>query len=251
MMKCCLSAILLVIYVLWGNAQTLPDTVYTQADEMPYFHGCQVFAADPEQHRRCSDERLVAYIARHLSYPEKAREQQVEGTVYVQFIVDETGAVVQPRLLMDIGAGCGEAALALVRQMPRWEPAKLGGKPVAVKMNLPIRFQLKSEQASPAASCTLGWGPHTGDRIPLAAVRGLARERLIVRDAFGNELYITEIRLVYERNGKRRELKCAPLQCPQLQTFLKKLRKPGTLRVVGVVQQGTNFFEIEKVWRLD
>lgn len=81
-------------------------------------------------------------LQRSITYPEIAKKAGVEGKVFVQFVVDEQGNVVDPVVTRGIGAGCDEEALKAVRQA-KFKPGKQRGKPVRVKMSLPITFRLK------------------------------------------------------------------------------------------------------------
>ncbi|MEX1212447.1 MAG: M56 family metallopeptidase [Balneolaceae bacterium] len=74
-------------------------------------------------------------------YPEQAREAGVEGRVYVQFVVNETGDVESPRVIRGIGSGADEEALRVVREA-KFEPGKQRGEPVNVQYSLPIVFEL-------------------------------------------------------------------------------------------------------------
>ncbi|MEZ5013275.1 MAG: energy transducer TonB [Chitinophagales bacterium] len=87
-------------------------------------------------------KKLYEYIANHIEYPRMARDNGVEGTVYLKFIVDETGAVSDVQLLRGIGAGCDEEAMRVIRGMPKWTPGKQNGKPAAVWYKLPVKFTL-------------------------------------------------------------------------------------------------------------
>jgi protein TonB len=46
------------------------------------------------------------------------------------------------KVLRDIGSGCGEEAIRIIKMMPKWIPAKLRGEIVRCKFNLPINFIL-------------------------------------------------------------------------------------------------------------
>jgi len=81
-------------------------------------------------------------LQRRIRYPEIAKKAGVEGKVFVQFVVDESGNVVDPVVTRGIGAGCDEEALSAVREA-KFTPGKQRGKPVRVKMSLPITFRLK------------------------------------------------------------------------------------------------------------
>lgn len=77
-----------------------------------------------------------------VKYPEMAKRAGVEGRVFVQFVVNENGQVVNPTVTRGIGAGTDEEALRCVRQM-EFTPGMQRGKPVRVKMSLPVTFKLR------------------------------------------------------------------------------------------------------------
>lgn len=79
-----------------------------------------------------------------LRYPPAARRMGIEGRVYVEFIILETGKIVEPRAVKGIGAGCDEEAVRIMESMPNFKPGMLEGKPVKVKMVLPIYFKLRN-----------------------------------------------------------------------------------------------------------
>jgi len=65
----------------------------------------------------------------------------------IQFVVEKDGSVAETRVVRDIGAGCGTAALKVVdamNNMPqKWTPGKQRGRPVKVLYTLPVRFKLE------------------------------------------------------------------------------------------------------------
>ncbi len=63
--------------------------------------------------------------------------------VYVTFVVEKDGSISNPKLLRDIGFGCGAEAIRVVKAMPKWNPGKQRGKPVRVQFNLPVSFSLR------------------------------------------------------------------------------------------------------------
>ena len=76
-----------------------------------------------------------------IKYPEIAKKAGVEGRVYLQFVVDETGKVVDAVVTRGIGAGCDEEALRAV-EASRFVPGVQDGHRVRVKMSLPVMFKL-------------------------------------------------------------------------------------------------------------
>lgn len=82
-------------------------------------------------------------LQKEIEYPERAIRANIEGRVYVQFIVNEKGEVEDPKVVRGIGAGCDEEALRVVKQA-KFKPGLQRGRPVRVQYNLPVIFRLKS-----------------------------------------------------------------------------------------------------------
>ena len=87
-------------------------------------------------------QALYKYLSEHLSYPVMAREANIQGTVYLSFIVGKTGEITDVKVLRGIGGGCDEEAVRVVQSMPHWEPGKQRGVPVMVRFSLPVKFIL-------------------------------------------------------------------------------------------------------------
>lgn len=114
-------------------------------DVMPVFAGCETEAV--EMRKTCSDKKMLEFVYHQLRYPEKAREAGITGTVIARFTVSATGEVTGLETLKDIGGGCGEEVLRVLREMPRWAPGTKEGKPVGVTLTLPVRFALPTEES--------------------------------------------------------------------------------------------------------
>ena len=115
------------------------DEIFKVVEQMPLFGGCT--------DKACSDEKLIKYIQGNIKYPAIARENGVQGRVFIRFVVSKAGKVEAAEIVRDIGAGCGEAALKVIQQMnslPQgWTPGKQRGKPVSVYYTLPATFKLE------------------------------------------------------------------------------------------------------------
>ncbi len=130
-------------------APAAEDELFVVVEEMPVFSGCET-VADPNEKKKCSDQKLFEFIAQNLRYPKTARENGVEGIVVVEFIIDKTGAVTKANILKDVGAGCGEEALRVVGLMPKWTPGVQRGRQVSVALRLPVKFKVQADPASAA-----------------------------------------------------------------------------------------------------
>ncbi|MEQ9103229.1 MAG: TonB family protein [Rhodothermales bacterium] len=84
----------------------------------------------------------MAGLQKRVKYPEMAKRANVEGKVFLQFIVDEQGNVVDPVVMRGIGAGCDEEALRAIREA-KFKPGRQRGVPVQVKFNLAVTFRLR------------------------------------------------------------------------------------------------------------
>ena len=89
------------------------------------------------------DEAMYDFLRKHINSPERAKQLGIEGTVYIQFVVDEYGHIRFAKIARGIGGGCDEEALRVVNMMPRWVPAKQAGHAVRVQFHLPISYALQ------------------------------------------------------------------------------------------------------------
>jgi periplasmic protein TonB len=82
------------------------------------------------------------YVGKNLKYPAQARRMGIEGKVFVEFVVDKDGTITDVKAIKGIGAGCDEEAIRVIQLAPKWSPGKQRGRPVKVRMILPITFKL-------------------------------------------------------------------------------------------------------------
>lgn len=90
-------------------------------------------------------EAMYTYLVKHMHYPEKAKQDKVEGKVFVEFIVAQDGTVREVGLRHGIRKDLDDEALRAVRSMPAWSPGKVAGKAVATRFTLPVAFTLAAE----------------------------------------------------------------------------------------------------------
>ncbi len=83
-----------------------------------------------------------------IKYPEIARKAHVEGRVIVRFTVDKNGNVCDTEVLRGVGAGLDEEATRVISEHAKFIPGRQDGKPVAVKLSIPIEFKLDDESES-------------------------------------------------------------------------------------------------------
>ncbi len=122
------------------------EEIFKVVEEMPRFPGCENLPTIAEK-KACADRKLMEFIYANIEYPNIARENNIEGTVVIRFVIDKDGKVKDAEIVREIGGGCGEAALKVVKKMndlpERWSPGKQRGRPVSVYFTLPVKFMLK------------------------------------------------------------------------------------------------------------
>jgi periplasmic protein TonB len=109
-------------------SQNSNDDIFTVVEVSPSFVG--------------GEAAMNKFLTKNLTYPREALEQNIEGTVYVSFIVEADGSITNATIKRDIGAGCGEEAVRVVKMMPKWNPGKQRGKTVRTQFILPVSFKL-------------------------------------------------------------------------------------------------------------
>jgi TonB family protein len=114
------------------------EEVKTITDEMPVFPG-GILA-------------LQKYIAEHVKYPKLAQNKQIEGRVFVSFVVNKEGKVINSSLVKKVHPQLDSEALRVVSSLPKWIPGKKDGKFVNIAYTVPINFQLKNLVNKPITS---------------------------------------------------------------------------------------------------
>lgn len=104
------------------------DIVFKVVEDMPAFPG--------------GESARMKYLRDNIIYPRTAKESNIQGPVFVAFVVERDGSITDVRLLRGIGGGCDEEALRVVQSMPKWTPGKQRGIPVRVEYSMSIKFVL-------------------------------------------------------------------------------------------------------------
>ncbi len=110
------------------SKNTGPNEVFTVVETMPQFPG--------------GDEARMTYLMNTIQYPEAAKKEGQQGTVFVSFIIEKDGSIKDAKVLRGIGKECDQEALRVIKGMPKWVPGKQRGEEVRVQFNMPIKFKL-------------------------------------------------------------------------------------------------------------
>jgi TonB family protein len=126
-------------------ARTQDQQVYKVVEQMPIFPGCQESTRSAEEQKKCTMQKLGAYIGDNVEYPASAKKASVEGKVFVYFVVSENGSIKDAEVNKGAHPDLDAEALRVVQGMPDWTPGRQKGKNVSVGMTLPIVFALPKE----------------------------------------------------------------------------------------------------------
>jgi TonB family protein len=86
-------------------------------------------------------QEMMKFIKANLKYPYPALISKTEGKVFIGFIIDPNGNLLNPTIVKGIGYGCDEEALRIIKSMPRWTGGKQNGNQISFRKSLPIRFK--------------------------------------------------------------------------------------------------------------
>lgn len=105
-----------------------PPKIETWAPEMPEFPG--------------GPTGFLNFIGQNTKYTPAAEDNGIEGTIRVSFVVNTDGTVTDVKIVKGLGYGLDEQVLKAFKKMPKWKPARKGGKDVPLRMTSPVVFTL-------------------------------------------------------------------------------------------------------------
>lgn len=101
---------------------------YTQRDSYPQFDG--------------GEAAFARFLSSNIRYPSEAKKNNVQGRVYIQFVVERDGTLTDIKVVRAPSADLGQEALNIVGMSPKWIPGKQYGQPVRIQFTVPINFSL-------------------------------------------------------------------------------------------------------------
>lgn len=110
-------------------ATTDDQKIYETADVLPEFPG--------------GKDAMDLWITQNLKYPAAAKKQNIKGLVTVTAVVEKDGSLSEVKVKKDIGGGCGEEAVRVVKLMPSWIPGMIRNEDKRVRITLSLFFPPK------------------------------------------------------------------------------------------------------------
>ena len=105
------------------------EDIFTVVEQMPQFPG--------------GEAALMKYLQSHINYPPMAAENNVQGKVVVQFVVDKTGRVGEVKVVRSVDKDLDREAARVCKSLPKFTPGRQNGHPVSVWYTLPVFFKLQ------------------------------------------------------------------------------------------------------------
>ena len=222
------------------------EMVFTIVDQMPYFQGCDNYALGSDEKRNCSNQEVMNYIVNTLSYPEEARLEGIEGIVYISFVVSKEGKVMRPKILRDIGGGCGVEAIRVVQSMPNWIAGELKENKVNVELQLPIQFQFST--SNEIGEYKLRWGILSEvSEVSRKDLRRNLGESVQVFDSQGSIVDVSTLVFSCNKKNKVQSIQSSGAITSKMRKFIKKKLKKGSLfSIIATIQKNGVFMEIDK-----
>lgn len=111
-------------------------------DKIPAFKKC--YNTKKSERLDCFNVEMMEHINKHFSYPSEAVRNQIQGEVWVRFIINKNGYVTNIKTLgPDNGEILNEEVKRVVAKLPHFKPGRDNGKRVSVKYGFPINFSLE------------------------------------------------------------------------------------------------------------
>lgn len=106
------------------------DQIFHLVEDMPTFQG--------EEY-----QTFTRWIADNLRYPQTAVEAGIQGTVILQFVVEQDGNVSNVEVIRGVDRSLDQEAVRVIEASPTWEPGRQRDEPVRVSFTFPINFVLE------------------------------------------------------------------------------------------------------------
>jgi TonB family protein len=114
-----------------ATAQSNDNRIFNAVEVSPSFPG--------------GTQGFSRFLSENIRYPKLARENNVTGRVFIQFVVERDGSLTDMKVLRDPGSGLGDEALRVLNLCPKWTPGLQNGQAVRVQYTVPINFSTNGQ----------------------------------------------------------------------------------------------------------
>ena len=109
------------------ETEAIQDSIYRVTEVMPEYPG--------------GPNEMMKYLQENIKYPQSAKDNKIEGRVFVTFVVEKDGSITNATVLRGIDKECDAEALRVVSSMPKWNPGQQDGKNVRTQFTIPIIYK--------------------------------------------------------------------------------------------------------------
>lgn len=128
-------------------------TPVAQPDTTPVKKDTRIFTTvEKEPEFKGGMEAFYKFLQQNIHYPAAMRKNNIQGKVFITFIVEKDGSLSDVHTVRDIGSGTGDEAVRVIKLSPNWNPGIQNGRPVRVAFTMPISFTL--DNAKPVKDAT-------------------------------------------------------------------------------------------------
>ncbi len=111
------------------KSEPAPEQIFNAVEEPPTFPGGQA--------------AMYEFMKKELRYPEMAAQNNIQGRVIVQFVVEKDGSIGEVKVVRKVDSDLDKEAVRMVKSMPKFIPGRMNGQSVRVWFTLPVNFKLK------------------------------------------------------------------------------------------------------------
>lgn len=119
------------IYTTETAAEVSGEPAVLKAEVMPKFMGGDL-------------NKFRNWVQMHIKYPKVAQEQGIQGRVIAEFVIEKDGKVSFSKIMESPHESLSAEIEGAIRHSPNWTPGTNGGKPVRVKMHIPVNFAMRN-----------------------------------------------------------------------------------------------------------
>ena len=130
-----------------SNEEVLENVPFNLVEQVPLFKPCQKSAISEQE--ECFTKEIRKHVRKNFNYPSEAYESNIQGRVFIQFVIDKTGKVDDLRIRGPYKGDLLEAeAERIIKKLPKLKPGKHNGREVKVKYGIPITFKIPGQKPS-------------------------------------------------------------------------------------------------------
>lgn len=125
-----------------NDTENIPDLFVAEIEEIEEEEPVPLYSLEKWPEFPGGESAMMQFLSDNLNYTASARSINLEGTVYVRFVIWKDGSIRNIGIMRDVGAGLDEEVVRVIGLMPDWTPGIQNGRSVSVIFDLPVKFKL-------------------------------------------------------------------------------------------------------------